>query len=191
MRTRHPYIESHQEHQLELVLPAGDGPDVPPLPGGYVLRSFSDGDDAAYEDLFHLAWPDADMLAHTRRYALDGGFLVVEHSASALLVASCVAFGPHPSAHPRDGALGWLVVDPAHTRRGLARVVAATVTAQLRHEAPAHGWRPWLGTEDERLPAIALYLELGWRPHLYVDGMEERWQAIYDRLGPQHDPRPS
>jgi mycothiol synthase len=179
-RAAHPYIQSPHEHQLEMVLPPGDGPRVPPAPDGYTLRTFDEGDDGAYNELFHLAWPDDGTLAHTRRFALEGGFLVVEHTATRLLVASCAAFGPQPGRHPHDGSLGWLVVDPTHTRRGLATLVAATVTQQLRQAAYA---LPWLGTEDDRLPAIALYLDLGWQPHLYVAGMEERWRLIFGKLG--------
>ena len=42
---------------------------------------------------------------------------------------------------------------------------------------------PWLGTEDDRLAAIGIYLSLGWQPHLHTEGMAARWQAIFARLG--------
>jgi mycothiol synthase len=57
--------------------------------------------------------------------------------------------------------------------------VAATVTNRLVEE----GYEmPWLGTEDDRLVAIGLYLSLGWEPHLYAEGMEARWGEIRARL---------
>jgi mycothiol synthase len=153
---------------------------IPSLPVAYTLRTFRDGDDRGYEDLHRLAWPDEGTLAHTRAHALPGGFLVVEENATGLLVASCVGFGVEsPQRHPRDGSLGWLVVDPAHGRRGLARICAATVTNRLLDEGYAE---PWLGTEDDRLSAIRLYLNLGWQPSLYTEGMAERWTAIHHRL---------
>lgn len=179
-RTPHPYVTSRFERQLELIRPSREPVDAGPVPDGYTLRVFRDGDDAAYHELFRLAWPDEGTLPHTRKYALPEGFLVVEHDATAGLVASCVAFAPESVGHEADGSLGWLVVDPAHGRRGLGRLLAASVTNRLLCEAYA---QPWLGTEDDRLDAIRLYLSLGWQPHLYADGMVERWRAIYERLG--------
>ena len=151
---------------------------VPALPAGYILRTFRDGDEAAYQDLFRLAWPDEGTLPHTRTHALPGGFFVVEYAATTELVASCAAFAPHNAEHPSDGGLGWLVVDPTHGRRGLGTIVAATVTNQLLDEGYA---MPWLGTEDDRLQALRIYLGMGWRPRLYIEGMEVRWRAVFDR----------
>jgi mycothiol synthase len=154
---------------------------VPTLQPGYTLRAFDDQDAQAYEALFALAWSDTGTLDYTRRHALPGGFLVVEHDASRQLVASCVAFAPEsPARHPHDGSLGWLVTDPTHTRRGLAAVVASITTNRL---IEAGYKRPWLQTEDERVVALRLYLRLGWRPYLYADGMEARWRAVFDRIG--------
>jgi len=179
-RTPHPYIQAQFTHQLEMVRPSRRHAPVPPSPLGYTVRPFRDGDEAAYADLFQLAWPDRGTLTHTRAHALPGGFLVLEHDATALLVASCVAFAPESPAHPADGSLGWLVVDPAHGARGLGTILAATTTNTLVDQSYA---LPWLGTEDNRLVAIRIYLSLGWQPNLYADGMLERWKAIFARLG--------
>lgn len=164
-----------------MVRPSRERLDVPPLPPGYTLRTYDDADLELYEDLFALAWSDTGTLEHTRAHALPGGFLVVEHDASGQLVSSCVAFEPEsPERHPNDGSLGWLVTDPAHTHRGLAEIVASTVTNCLVDAGYA---QPWLQTEDARIAAIRLYLRLGWRPHLYTDGMEPRWRAITEQIG--------
>lgn len=186
MRRPHPYIHARYPDGLELVRPAGARVPVPPLPPGYTLRPCEDRDAGSWLELFALAWPDTGALAHIRTHALPGGFLVVEHHATQQLVASCVAFKPEsPERHPHDGSLGWLVTDPAHARRGLAAALAATVTNRLVDEAYAC---PWLNTEDDRLAAIRLYLRLGWRPHLYTDGMEQRWRAVFARLAEPFHP---
>jgi len=169
-----------------MVRPSGERVDLPPLPAGYRLRYFADGDERAYEDLFALAWPDRGTLDHARRHALDAGFVVIEHADSRQLVASCVAFAPEsPERHPAAGSLGWLVTDPAHGRRGLATIAAATVTNRL---VDARYALPWLGTEDDRLTAIAIYLRLGWRPYLHEPDMEARWRAIAGQLGREFSP---
>jgi mycothiol synthase len=180
-RRRHPYVESRYADQLEMVRPSHERVAVPAMPRGYTLRSFRDGDERAYDELFETAWPDKGTLAHTRKHALPDGFFVVQLDASEALVASCVAFEPESlERHPADGSLGWLVTHPAYGGIGLGTIVAASVTNRLGDETYA---LPWLGTEDDRLVAIRLYLGLGWRPHLYAGGMEARWRAIFERLG--------
>jgi mycothiol synthase len=153
--------------------------EVGDLPAGYGLRAFRDGDERAYGELFRLAWPDEGTLPYTRAHALHDGLLVVEDESSRQLVGSCVAFAPETAAHGDNGSLGWLVVDPAHGGRGLGTLLAATVTNRLLDEQYA---LPWLGTEDDRLAALRIYLALGWEPHLYADGMEARWREIFKRL---------
>ena len=181
MRTRHPYIESRFPDPIEMLRPGGGHIDVPTLAPGYAVRAYDENDGPAYHELFALAWPDTGTLAHTRTHALPDAFLVVEHTASRQLVSSCIAFAPEsPERHPHDGSLGWLVTDPAHARRGLAAVVASMVTNLL---VDAGYQRPWLQTEDDRIAAIRLYLSLGWHPHLYAEGMEARWRAIFERIG--------
>src|SRR5262249_583327 len=105
----------------------------------------------------------------------------VEHLASHKLVASCVAMrGRSSPRHIEAGQLGWLVTDPSHTRKGLGTVVCAAVINRLIAEGYQ---RPFLGTEDFRLAAIALYLKLGWSPYVYRDDMVSRWRSIYTCIG--------
>jgi mycothiol synthase len=84
--------------------------------------------------------------------------------------------------HPEAGQLGWLVTDPAHARKGLGTIVSALATNRFIVEGYS---RPYLGTEDPRLAAIAIYLKLGWRPYIYVEDMEARWRSIFASLGIQ------
>jgi GNAT superfamily N-acetyltransferase len=162
-----------------MVRPSRERVSVPSLPPGYTLRTFRDGDELAYAELFRLAWPDVGTLQYTRAHALPSGFLLLEHDSTAQLAASCVAFEPESPRHRDDGSLGWLVVDAAHGRRGLATVIAATATNRLLDEGYA---LPWLGTEDDRLVALGIYLSLGWLAYLYTEGMEARWREIFARL---------
>ncbi len=111
---------------------------------------------------------------------MPGGFFVIEHQASGLLVSSCLALKPGVfEEYPEVGTLGYLVTDPAHGRLGLATAVVLAVMNRLAAEGYPESY---LGTEDERLAAINLYLRLGWKPLLYIGGMEERWQAIQAAL---------
>lgn len=179
-RPAHPFFPNEYEYQLEMVRASTDSITVPQLPDGYTLRQFRSDDEQAYQELFHLAFEDEGRLPGTRERALPGGFFVVEHDTTGVLVASCVALrGSSSPRHPEAGQLGWLVTDPSHTRKGLGTIVAAAATNRLA----ADGYqRPFLGTEDFRLAAISIYLKLGWRPYIYRDEMRARWRAIFARL---------
>ena len=181
-RLSYPFFELKYSNQLEMVRPSSQGMvDVPPVPEGYLLRQLRSGDEGAYDDLFHLAFADEGRFPETVGRALDGGFFVVEHTDSKQLVASCVAMrGSSSPRHVEAGQLGWLVTDPSHTRKGLGTLVSASVTNRLM----AEGYQsPFLGTEDFRIPAIAIYVMLGWRPCIYGGDMEPRWRSIYACLG--------
>jgi len=186
-RPPHPFAKQEHPDQLEMVRLASRGlEDVPALPDGYILRQLRDHEEGRYDDLFHLAFEDEDRFAETRGRALDGGFFVVEHTASGQLVASCVALrGSSSPRHPDAGQLGWLVTDPAHTHKGLGTIVCAAVTNRFVSEGYS---RPFLGTEDVRIGAISIYFRQGWRPYLYGSDMEPRWRNIMARLGCNCEP---
>jgi mycothiol synthase len=182
-RPSYPFFEQKYPHQLEMVRPSSLGiVDVPPVKEGYLLRQLRSGDEGPYDDLFHLAFADEGRLQETIERTLLGGFFVVEHLASHELVASCVAMRCSSSPRHEAGQLGWLVTDPSHARMGLGTIVAASVTSRFVEEGYE---RPFLGTEDFRIAAISIYLNLGWRPDIYRDDMEHRWRSIYGRLGRQ------
>jgi mycothiol synthase len=160
--------------------------DAPLIPEGYLLRQFRRGDERSYDDLFHLAFEDEGRYEEISERTLEEGFFVIEHLATRELVASCLAMrGSSSPRHPEAGQLGWLVSDPSHTRKGLGRIVCACATNRL----VAEGYRrPFLGTEDFRIRAIAIYLMSGWRPYIYWDDMESRWLSICARLGCEFEP---
>ena len=180
-RQPHPLLGNVYDSQLEMVRESTDLVKVPPVPEGYELRGFRAGDEGHYEELFHLVFEDEGRLPEILDRSLKDGFFVVEHPASGDLVASCVAMrGSSSPRHPEAGQLGWLVTAPCHTGTGLGTIVSAWATNRLAVEGCR---RPFLGTEDFRIAAIAIYLKLGWRPHIYRDDMTARWRAIFSRLG--------
>lgn len=184
-RPSHPFFETEYEHQLEMVRPSPARVEVPPVPEGYLLRQFRAGDEARYDDLFHLAFTDEGRFPETLERALEGGFFVMENLASGELVASCVAWRASTMPrHPDAGQMGWLVTDPSHARKGLGTIMAASATNRL---AAGGCQRPCLGTEDFRIAAISIYLKLGWRPDVYREDMIPRWRSIFARLGREVD----
>jgi len=185
-RPAHPFFETEYEHQLEMVRPSTTRVVVPPVPDGYLLRQFRAGDEEEWDNLFHLAFADEGVLPGALEWTLPGGFFVIEHVTSGRLVATGAARrGSTMPRHPNAGQMGWLVADPSHAGKGLGTIVAACATNRLVEEGYA---RPCLGTEDFRLAAISIYLNLGWRPYLYCEEMEARWRDVFARLRREFDP---
>lgn len=154
---------------------------VPPLPAGYLLRRLGADEDAAYAALYRRVFADPGRLPEMPGKTLPGGCFVIEHLAAQRLVASCRTYHGTGYPHrPAGGQLAWLMTDPAHSGRGLGTILAAAVTNHLLEA----GYRqPFLRTDDDRLPAIALYLRLGWQPDLQLAGARDRWQRIFAALG--------
>ncbi len=77
---------------------------VPRVPAGYLPRRLRNGEQAAYEDLFHLAWNQETEFDDTIDDVLDGGFFVVEHETTGILVSSCLAVqGEYSRRHTNTG----------------------------------------------------------------------------------------
>jgi mycothiol synthase len=81
--------------------------------------------------------------------------------------------------HPYGGELGWVAGDPAHSGKGLGLATCTAVTARF---IQAGYRRIYLRTDDFRLPAIKIYLKMGYQPLLHAPDMEARWKAVCEAL---------
>lgn len=80
--------------------------------------------------------------------------------------------------------LAWVAVVPAHRGRGLGKLVCSEVVKQLVDLG-----RPKVfgSTQDERLSAIKIYLDIGFYP-LYRKNKFERWASICRKLNKPFTP---
>ena len=170
--------------QLQMIWP--HGPQTPPpdttVPEGYVLRNFRLQDAPAYYALMDGAgfknWNDEGLIRWFPRL-LPHGFFVVEHVPTGALVATAMAMRNPKPLHPDGGELGWVAGDARHAGHGLGRAVCAAVMRCYQEEKIE---RVYLLTDDWRLPAIKVYLKLGWLPFLFLPDMEERWRVVCEQL---------
>ena len=179
-------MASSSKPQLQMVLPE-TVLSVPPTPepaAGYELRCFQLGDMAEYIALMASAgfggW-DADGVKGWLRRVLPRGFFVITAAdAAGLPVATAMAVHNPSDLHPYGGELGWVAGRSEHAGRGLGIAICAAV---IRRFAQAGYDRVYLQTDDERLPAIKVYLKLGFVPFLYQRTMLERWREVCETLG--------
>ena len=164
--------------QLHMVFAPGRRCAEPRLPEGYVLRQLTLADADEYKRVMNLAgfegW-DARQVEERLRSRLPGGFFVIEHSASHQLVATAHASHGPNELHPQGGVLDFVAADPAHKGKGLGMAVCCAVVRLLQDRGYQH---IYLTTDDWRLPAIAIYLKMGFEPCMYREDMPERWASV-------------
>ena len=171
--------------QLQMIWPAErlDAPPEPHLLPGYRMRVFRpDKDTEDYLSLMHEAgFTDFDKqrVRNCLSHVLPDGFFIVEHDPTEQLVATAMAKHAPKPLHPYGGELGWVAARPAHAGRGLGTTVCAAVVKRFVN---AGYKRIYLLTDDWRLPALKVYLKLGFVPFLFAEGIEARWLDICETL---------
>ena len=166
---------------LEMVWPdsLADKPPVVSVPSGYRIRQFEAADEEAYYDLLASASMERCSLAYWNRYILPEGFFLIESEEACEVVAACFASHQPTERHPQAGNFGWLAANPSHSGKGLGLAISAAVTERLIRGGYK---RIYLETHDFRLPAIKIYLSMGWVPLLYCDEMRPRWERICQNI---------
>jgi mycothiol synthase len=170
-------------------------PPVPALPDGYRLRTWQDGDETKVPPVLGEAFfDDPEMAAYEtfRRYLEEkGGFtaeniFVVETASGEVVGTTTARF-----LSPRVGRLHRVGVRPAHQDRGLGKIL--TLWA-LHHLAHGGAQTAYVGTQESRLAAVAVYLHAGFQPVLSCctiyeqtqrippDDLEQIWEEVYARL---------
>jgi GNAT superfamily N-acetyltransferase len=168
---------------IRVVMLREDLIDIPPLelPAGYALRPYREGDRDTWmdierasesfrtieDDLFEKQFGDdlAEMPARCR-------FLVGPDGSD---VGTITAWFDNQYGGKCWGRVHWVAIRPEHRGRGLARpMVAATMRqmVELGHR------RSILDTQTPRLPAIRVYLDLGFVPDMTYLNAADAWRRI-------------
>ena len=176
--------EGESPLQLRMVWPEhrSQAPPTVALPHGHSLRTYEPGDEPRFFEVMELAgWPgwDAKRLRPWRDRVLSEGWFMVVHEKSNEVVATGMALRDRREFGRQGGEIGWIAVDPAHRGKGLGATVSAAATTRLLEE----GYRDiHLYSEDWRLAALRIYLELGYNPLLYASEMLGRWRTVCAQL---------
>ncbi len=167
--------------QLRMATEAKRARALPPpqVPDDYELRGYQPGDEEQWLDLQHLGGFNHWDLEGVEKYLEDpvrrAGSRVV--TTGDRLVAATFAT-PH-EGQDGVGYLDYVVSHPDHRGLGLGRAVCAGVMAFFVEQ----GYESIiLLTDDWRLPAIGLYLSLGFDPVMEREDMPSRWRAIMVEL---------
>ena len=153
-------------------------------PAGFLVRALQPGDEEAYLQLrrdggFGTSNWTRVNLDKLLAKALPGGLFLAVDAATGALAASAAAEKTDDAEHPELGCLGWVMTAEAYRGRQLGKAVSLAAM----HHLARHGYQKFaLKTDDWRLPAVNMYLKLGWKPWLYDDDMPARWQTLCQTL---------
>lgn len=171
-----------RQPQLRMVRELADLPELV-TPEGTEVRRFSPGDEARWVQLLaangELGHWDMDRAERAfsgpQRVWREGiHFLMREEEAAA---TACVQ--PH-DATPDVPELGWVAVHPNHRGRRFGPMISLAVMHFMRGQGYE---RCILRTDDQRLPAIKVYLRLGFEPDLEShESYPKRWDAVQEGL---------
>ena len=171
--------------QLKMYRPYAPAPD-PVFPAGYAVRIQHPGEEVLWSVASLGSFVQTVDAAHYAPHMIEG----VAPGSTVLLTWHDPARPDAPeeicgtaTAQVKEGRpyLHFVAVREEHRGRGLSFPLNASVLKL--HEARGYRDGCFLTTDDWRIPAIAVYLKLGFLPVLWSDDAEERWKAVLDKLG--------
>lgn len=109
----------------------------------------------------------------------DDGFFTVL-CRGELVATSCIQLGEHT---PDSATVHAVAASPSHKGKRLGRIITEAVMLQAHRRGIE---RVYLTTDDWRIAAVKIYLDLGFRPVLWDTDMRERWQKLLVQLD-RHD----
>lgn len=169
------HVQLHMRASLAEPIPSDR-----PLASGYLLRvatpDDAEGLGAVLTESFGDPWPADKVLADLLGDPNVPRTFLVEANGQVVATASSQRI---PERFPNAGVVHMVGAAAGHAGKGLGYAVTR---AALAYFAPLPVGRVWLTTDDHRLPAIATYLRLGFRPVHLADDHEERWNAVMQRL---------
>lgn len=153
--------------------------DLPPidLPDGYTLRTATVSDAEPIAGLLAGAFPEMSWTPDKVHESLlaDPSVKTTFVIASAGVPVATASVRLLPDAYPGSGYVHWVGTAPGHRGKRLGLLVSLAVL----HEFGLLGCRDAvLETDDFRVPAIKVYLTLGFRPEHRHESHAPRWAKL-------------
>jgi mycothiol synthase len=149
---------------------------APTTPSGFTLRGCRPGDEDSWVSLINTGdygsdWDRARFDEYISGPERKEGSRVVERDG-AVVAATFASVQPDIDDM---GRVDFVTSLPEYRGLGLGRLVCSEVVRYLVDRGYS---RVILFTDDWRLPAIGLYLSMGFEPQMTREDMPERWEAI-------------
>lgn len=174
---------SQQQHESQLLMVREDLSALPEmtLPEGYRLRSLQPGDEEAWERIITASFGGehsfANHMAADEPYKPERVWFIADRDGRP--VATAAAW--YRSRWPENtGYLHMVGLLPEHGGKKLGYYASLAALQQMAREGRT---RSVLNTDDFRIPAVKIYLALGYVPVIADDSHLDRWRALAGILG--------
>ncbi|NLF31535.1 MAG: GNAT family N-acetyltransferase [Planctomycetes bacterium] len=170
---------------IMMVRPTLDGIPEHPLPDGYSIRPYVDGDKQAWVSLWQAAEPFLTITPETFDVEFGEDLPAMEKRCLFLVAPDGGDVGTATAWYTRKyqgkawGRVHWVAILPAYQGRGLAKPLMSAVLKRMR--ALGHR-RAVLQTQTPRLAAIRTYLDFGFRPDMTAENAEHAWDVVRSAL---------
>ena len=152
---------------------------LPPLtlPEGMELHTHVKGQEKVWEEIIESAFGahfDFDFLVKAGDYH-PSYVLYLRYNGVDVATTTAV----ENAAYPNEGWFRMVGVRQDARGMGAGRLIALAAL----HELKDRGYKTAvLSTDDTRIPAISLYLSLGFEPVYSHESHKERWEKVFDVL---------
>ena len=168
--------------QLSMVISALRAEEMPEseIPDGYELRGYLPGDEESWLELLNTG----EYGSNWHRSRLDEFIAGPERAEGSVVAAKgdrvvAATFASVEVGRDCTGRVDFVTSHPDVRGLGLGRAVCSGVVRFLVERGYAN---VVLYTDDWRLPAIGLYLSMGFAPQMTRLDMAERWQTVKEQL---------
>ena len=153
------------------------------IPEGYAVRTYEPGDEIHWARIINASFGGKRGAEDARKEIIDREqfapeiLFFVTHQGKPVGTACAWRKAPDET---KTGYLHMVGVIPEHQGNSLGKLVSLCVL----HYFKKHGFsEAMLDTDDNRLPALKTYLNLGFRPVYRDDSHPKRWEAVSENLG--------
>ena len=168
--------------QLTLVIGVDQVREIPDkfLPHGFSLRTYKDGDEQSWISLlncgdFNSIWDSEKFHAYMEQdERVEGSRVIVQNEK---IVAA--TFASVQDSFNKIGRVDFVVAHPNFRGLGLGKVVLIEV---LKYLANRDFKTIMLSTDDWRIPALGMYLSLGFESEITRHDMPNRWESVKKTL---------
>ncbi len=157
--------------------------DLPPniLPPDVRVRHMRIGEEVIWEKIANAAYPEYQPMRFDEKMRGDMAFtpervLFLLYRDEPVAIAGAwreEAFGPD------CGYVNWVGTLPGQTGRGFGRIVTLAALNRLREEGCLSAA---LHTRDWRVPAIKIYLKLGFHVQMDHPSVPKRWAEVLRKI---------
>ncbi len=168
--------------QLRMIRPNLDELPQIQIPKGYGLRTYEPGDEAHWAVIINSSFGGERSAEDARKEIMDRPQFVPEGLFFATYggkpVGTACAWRQSPD-ETKVGYVHMVGVETEHQGHRLGKLVSLRVLYFFKE----HGFSmAILDTDDDRLPAIKTYLNIGFKPLYRDDSYPKRWRDICEKL---------